>query len=479
MAGDILIVDDEPNMLKTLGKILERKGHPIRTAENGKAALVAIADSEPDLLLTDLKMPEMSGLDLLRSARERAPRMGVIVLTGHGTIESAVEAMRHGAFDYLLKPCNADELLLVIDRALEARRLQGEVRQLRRQIAKMGGFAGLVGDSPAMKEVFSAVRSVAPKRTTVLITGESGTGKELVARAIHQSDPARAEHAFLAVNCGAFSPHLLESQLFGHRRGAFTGATSDHDGLFQAASGGTLFLDEVSELSKDLQVKFLRALEEREVTPLGTNKAVKVDVRLLAASNKNLEECVRKGEFREDLYFRLNVVAIALPPLRERLEDVPALAAHFVRTFAEEYGIQPKPIDAEVLRRFRTYAWPGNVRELRNVIERTFALSDEGEIRLEHLPRGFGSGAAAVAASAPTTLPAPAYAAPSAVDAAPGPLPAPAASASASDGPSLEALERRHIAEILRQTRGSKSEAAKILSINRKRLYRKIKKYGL
>jgi DNA-binding NtrC family response regulator len=473
LAGDILIVDDEPNMLKTLGKILERKGHPIRTADNGKAALAAIENSEPDLLLTDLKMPEMSGLDLLRSVRERAPRMGVIVLTGHGTIETAIEAMRHGAFDYLLKPCNADELLLVIERALEVRRLQGEVKQLRRQIEKIGGFAGLVGESAAMKDVFAAIRSVATKRTTVLVTGESGTGKELVARAIHRSDPARADHAFLAVNCGAFSPHLLESQLFGHRRGAFTGAIADHDGLFQAASGGTLFLDEVSELSKDLQVKFLRALEEREVTPLGTNKTVKIDLRILAASNRNLEECVRKGDFREDLYFRLNVVTIALPPLRERLEDVPALAAHFVRAFAEEYGLQPKPIDAEVLRRFRSYAWPGNVRELRNVIERTFALSDDGEIRVDHLPRGFGSPApaaapAAVIAAAPTLAPEPHS-------------PAPPAASGAADGAeqSLEALEKRHIAEILRQTRGSKSEAAKILAINRKRLYRKIKKYGL
>ncbi|MBI3846501.1 MAG: sigma-54-dependent Fis family transcriptional regulator [Planctomycetes bacterium] len=471
MTDDILIVDDEPNMLKTLGKILERKGFPVRTAENGKEAMAAIEDSEPALLLTDLKMPEMSGLELLRAARERAPKLGVIVLTGHGTIETAVEAMRHGAFDYLLKPCNADELLIVIDRALEVRRMIGEVKQLRRQVEKLGGFAGLVGDSSSMKEVFAAISSVAPRRTTVLITGESGTGKELVARAIHRADPARAERAFLAVNCGAFSPHLLESQLFGHRKGAFTGAVTDHEGLFQAASGGTLFLDEVSELSKDLQVKFLRALEEREVTPLGTNKPVKIDVRMLAASNRNLEECVRKGDFREDLYFRINVVTIALPSLRDRLEDVPLLVSHFVQTFADEYGIAPKPVDPEVMRRFLSHSWPGNVRELRNVIERTFALSDEPEIRLEHLPRQFGEMHATVPAIAATggdaTSP-PTPTVPAAVAVAPAP-----------NDTSLEALERRHIADVLRQTRGSKSEAAKILKINRKRLYRKIKKYGL
>ncbi len=473
MSGEILLVDDEANMLRTLQRILERSGYAVRAAASAEEALKLLGESIPDLMITDLKMPGMSGVELLQAAREKSPTLPVLVLTGHATVDTAVAAMKGGAFDYLLKPCNPDELLVTIERALEVRSLRSEVTHLRRAVERIGGFAGMVGTSPAIRQVFAMIQAVSKNRSNVLITGESGTGKELVARAIHGTDPARRERPFIAVNCGAFSPNLLESQLFGHRKGAFTGAASDRDGVFQAASSGTLFLDEVSEMPKDLQVKFLRAIEQREVTPLGSNVPVKVDVRLVTATNQDLEERVRKGDFREDLFFRLNVVAVALPPLRERLEDIPGMVEHFVKVLGEEYGIGPKVVAPEVIERFRGYSWPGNVRELRNVIERAFALSDEPRIAGEHLPAGFGamalhSTAAAPAAKAPID------------DGAAG---APAGAQSRAAPPpaemSLEGLERRQIEEALRRASGRKNDAAKLLGISRKRLYRRLKKFGL
>jgi DNA-binding NtrC family response regulator len=360
-----------------------------------------------------------------------------------------VEAMQRGAADYLTKPCNPDELLLKVDKLLETKRLREEVAQLRREVRAYKKFGELIGQSQAMRQIYTVIGAVSTNKSTVLITGESGTGKELVARTIHQKGSG-ADRPFVAINCGAMSETLLDSQLFGHRRGAFTGAIADHNGVFQAADGGTLFLDEISEIPLALQVKFLRAIQEREVTPLGSNRPVKVDVRLIAASNRNLEEEVKKGAFRNDLYYRLSVVPIHLPPLRERREDIPLLLEHFITTFSREYNVEPKRIAPDALDKLIAYPWPGNIRELQNVIERVFALSQSTEITLADLPISIVGFEAH-----PVNL------------------------NELSDLPTLEAMEKSLIAAALRKSRGNKNEAARLLAIDRQRLYRKIEKYRL
>jgi DNA-binding NtrC family response regulator len=363
--------------------------------------------------------------------------------------------MKHGAADYLIKPCNPDELKLVIDRQLEMRALRGEVSQLRKEVMRHQRYGALVGDSPPMQEIYRLIEAVSRNKSTVLITGASGTGKELVARTLHARSPWAAG-PFIAVNCGAVSESLLDSQLFGHRRGSFTGAVQDQEGLFQAAHGGTLFLDEISEIPLGLQVKFLRAIQEREVLPLGATRPRKVDVRIIAATNKDLREEVEEGRFREDLFYRLNVVNLDLPPLAERPQDVEPLIDHFVKEFASAYGVSAKEVTPAARARLARHSWPGNARELQNVIERAFALSDADRIDVGDIEPAL-TGASPRAASGPAA----------------------SGAGQASRVVPLEEAERDLIAAALEQAGGNKNEAARLLRIDRQRLYRKIEKYRL
>jgi len=445
----ILLVEDEANMVRTLARILDRKGYTVDTAPNGQIALERLAEQPADVVITDLNMPVMDGLTLLREMRVREVAPVTIVLTGHGTIQSAVEAMKLGAGDYLIKPCNPDELLIVVERQLETRQLRREVSRLKQQLRKYDRYGEIIGKSPLMQEIYRVIEAVSGNKSNVLLHGENGTGKELVARTIHQKSPL-AERPFLAVNCGALAETLLESQLFGHRKGAFTGAIEDHDGVFQAAEGGTLFLDEISEIPLALQVKFLRAIQEKEVTPLGSTRPIQVDVRIIAATNRNLEEAVQEGSFRTDLYYRLNVVSIDLPPLRNRREDIPLLVDHFVAEFSRSYGVEAKRITPEAMSRIEAYSWPGNIRELQNVIERAFALSSDPVIGEHDLP--------------PRLLAPPSG--PSLGEPLSEPLP-------------FDELEKLNILAALRKSGGNKNEAARLLQIDRQRLYRKIEKYGI
>jgi DNA-binding NtrC family response regulator len=442
-----LLVEDEANMVRTLTKILERRGYSVDAASNGADALRKLEAAPYDLLITDLNMPVMDGMQLLREMHTRQIHPPTIVLTGHGTIQSAVEAMKLGAGDYLIKPCQPDELLLVAERLLELRDLRREVKQLRQQLRGSDRFGEIVGKSPSMMAIYKVVEAVSQNKSNVLISGENGTGKELVARTIHKRGPL-TERAFLAINCGALSETLLESQLFGHRRGSFTGAVDDHEGVFQAADGGTLFLDEITDIPLPLQVKFLRAIQEKEVTPLGSTRPVRMDVRIIAATNRDIDEAVQIGAFRSDLFYRLNVVSIRLPPLRERRDDIPLLVDHFVGTFSREYAVEPKSVTPEAMRKLLDYYWPGNIRELQNVIERAFALSPQPEIRVEDLPASVEQGGA----------------------------PTPRLNV---DGPlALADIEKQAIEAALRRSGGNKNEAARLLGIDRQRLYRKIEKYG-
>ncbi|MEA2627440.1 MAG: hypothetical protein QOD06_3485 [Candidatus Binatota bacterium] len=442
----ILIVEDEPNMVRTLAKILERRGFGVASASDGREALSVLESQSIDLVLTDLKMPGMGGMEMLTKMRARGLERPTLVLTGYGTVQSAVEAMKLGAADYLIKPCNPDELLLLVERQLESRRLRLENQRLREEVRRSRGLGELVGQSGPMLDLFRMIDAVSQTKSNVLITGESGTGKELVARTIHERGPL-ADRAFLAVNCAGMSETLVDSQLFGHKRGAFTGAVVESEGLFLAATGGTLFLDEVFEIPLALQAKFLRAIQEREVTPLGSSRPISVDVRIIAATHHDLESEVRAGRFRSDLYYRLNVVTLMIPPLRDRRDDVPALVDHFTRAYGRSYRVEPKRVTPRALDALAAYFWPGNVRELGNAIERAFALSRDGEIDLDDLPppvRG------------ETTVP-----------------------RAEEQVPRLEDVERQVIRIALERSQGNKNQAARLLGIDRQRLYRKIEKYGI
>jgi two-component system response regulator HydG len=380
----ILIVDDESGIRSLLGRVLGKK-HETREAPNGREALRIAAEWHPDILVCDLKMPEMDGLEVLRELQARKDEVVVIVLTAHGTVETAVEAMKLGAFDYLRKPFDVEEVQVVVDKALSLRDLKEEVRSLRRQVQKRDHLDHIIGRSPMMVKTFDLIEQVAPTRSTVLITGESGTGKELIARAIHAHSP-RADKRFVAVNCAAISEELLESELFGHEKGSFTGAVSSKVGKFELANGGTLFLDEIGEMSPRLQAKLLRVLQEGEIDRVGGSNPIPVDVRIVASTNRNLREEIKKGGFREDLYYRLNVVAIGFPALRERKEDIPLLVDHFCKVFAGENNRPVKEVPRETLEILMRFNWPGNVRELENVIERASILSRDGILSPETLP---------------------------------------------------------------------------------------------
>ena len=391
----------------------------------------------------------MDGMQLLHALHERDLPPAVVVLTGYGTIESAVEAMKLGAADYLIKDARPQEILLTVERVLKVDALRRENARLREEVGRLRGVGELIGESRSLQAVYRVIEAVKENKSTVLVSGESGTGKELVARTIHQRGPL-AERPFIAINCAGLSETLLDSQLFGHRRGAFTGAVADHDGVFRAAHGGTLFLDEVSEIPLSLQPKFLRAVQEREVTPLGASVPVPVDVRLIAATNRDLEAEVRSGTFRADLFYRLNVVHIEMPPLRAHPEDIPLLVEHFLQSFSRQYRVSPKRVTAEALERLTAYAWPGNIRELQNLIERAFALSTAETITLEDLPPAVAGWVAPEVGNEDDR-----------------------------ELPTLGDTERRLIAAALRRSGGNKKEAARLLGIDRQRLYRKIEKYGL
>jgi len=374
----ILIVDDEPNIRRVLEAVFAKEKYQVFTAENGRKALEIIS-TEPHLnvVLCDLIMPDMNGIEVLKEALQINPRLSLVMITAHGTIKTAVDAMKLGAFDYITKPFDMDEIKLVAKNALERSRLLGENIELKQELKTRFQFENIVGSSTKMREVYKVVERVANSNATVLIRGESGTGKELIARAIHYNSP-RASKPFIAVSCAALPETLLESELFGHEKGAFTGAVGQKAGRFELANHGTLFLDEVPEISPAVQVKLLRALQEREFERVGGTKTIKVDVRVIAATNRNLEELVEMGQFRPDLYYRLQVIQIFIPPLRDRREDIPELVEHFIQKFNQANGKRVKAVSPETMELLMKYNWPGNVRELENAIERGVVLAEEG-----------------------------------------------------------------------------------------------------
>ena len=448
--ANILVVDDDAETLELLREILGEVGYRVVTCSTGEEALAVGKQELFDVIVSDMRLgTNLDGLDVLRTYKTLQPESEVILITAFGSMETAIEAVKAGAFDYISKPFKIDEVLLQVERALGNRKLVRENRSLKRQLGSQGQLSSLVGRSPKMLEIYKKIAVVADSRSTVLICGESGTGKELVARAIHFNGPRAAER-FYAVNCGGLAESLLETELFGHVRGSFTGAVENKRGIFEEASGGTVFLDEVSEMSPALQVNVLRTLEEQEVRRIGSNQVIKVDVRIIAASNRNLAALVEEGKFRQDLYYRLRVIEIDLPPLRERLEDIPLLVEHFLKRFGAERG-REFSISPYALSALMSYEWPGNVRELENALESAAALTRTGFIAPENLP--------------PKLLGKPRednrlidfY----------------------TDLPALAEMEKRYLAHVLRVTGGNKVRTASILGINRKTLYRKIDEYKI
>lgn len=381
----ILIVDDEQSIRKLLRRVLEREGYRVIEANDGREAVHIALEKRPDLGLFDLKMPEMDGVEALRAVREEGLEVPVIMLTAHSTVESAVEAMKLGAFDYLKKPFDVEEMKLIVKKALKYGNLEKEVKGLRKEVRGRYGMEQIVGQNAKMKEILKMIETVAETRSTVLICGESGTGKELIARAIHYQSP-RADCPFVKVNCAALSETLLESELFGHEKGAFTGAIKTHEGKFEQADGGTLLLDEISEMSAAVQAKLLRVLQEREIDRVGGRDPIQVDVRVIATTNRDLHKNTEEGKFREDLFYRLNVVRIAFPPLRERKGDIRLLSDHFVKQFSDEMGKSINGVSNEALEMMIRYDWPGNVRQLENAIERAIVFAKNEWLEPEDLP---------------------------------------------------------------------------------------------
>ena len=465
----LLVVDDREDNRLTIAEAFERQGYPVLTASGGHEAIEKIANHGPDLVICDLKMPDMDGIEVLKTVRTGGNPPEFILLTAYGTVETAVDALKHGAFNYLTKPVNLRDLRAQVEKALEHRQMRKEVKRLRRQVqveaSPVGG--GAVIESPAMRQLMSMVERLAGTHSSVLVEGESGVGKEIVAQAIHRVSGLGEDKPFIAVHCAALPESLLESELFGYEKGAFTGAFEQRLGRLELANGGTLFLDEVGEIPLSMQVKLLRVLEQRELTRIGGRHVIKVDFRLITATNRNLEEEVRAGRFREDLYYRLNVVRLLVPPLRERREDVLPLFRLYLRRFAAEQGTPPPLLTPEVEARLEGYSWPGNVRELRNVAERLSIFAAGRELGMADLP--FGGAAPAVPGGA-------------APQAAPRPLGAPMASPGAEAGADLldlEELERRAIQRALEQFGGNRSAAADALGISRRTLQRKLKEYKM
>jgi two-component system, NtrC family, response regulator HydG len=463
-APRILIVDDEPDMLESCSRILSRLGYTCKTAGDGAAALAILERERPDLLLTDFKMPGMDGLTLLRRAHEIDPALPIIMITGFATIEAAVAAVKEGAFDYLPKDFSVDQLRVAAERALRHRGLQVENRNLRQQLQQALGLENIVGRSSAMAQVFELVKKAARSEANIVILGESGTGKELIARAIHANSP-RASQPFVPVDCASLPEQLLESELFGHEKGAFTGAVRTKSGLMETAHRGTLFLDEIAELPATLQVKLLRVLQERQIRRVGGTALIDVDVRVVSATNRDLSDAIAKGQFREELYYRVNVIAIHLPPLRERAGDVRLLAHTFLKRYGQGRVTAMEPVAVEALER---YAWPGNVRELQNVMERACALADGHVVTVRDLPDHVTRAVARPAA--------PSAAGP----ALPGGPPAGTdLTLKAAKDQWLQVLEVSYLRDLLARHDGNVSSAAKAAGIDRKTFHRLINKYGL
>ncbi|MFZ0105991.1 MAG: sigma-54 dependent transcriptional regulator [Thiobacillus sp.] len=445
----ILLIDDEAIALTNLTHVLKREGYDVTACKNGESGLEALKRGDFDLVLTDLKMPGIDGMEVLRQVQASEPDVPVIMITGHATLDSAVEAMKAGAHHYLAKPFRLAEAREVVRSALEMRRIRRENQELRLRVEQLQNPHTIITQDLGMQRLLETARRIATTDSSVVIHGESGTGKELLARYIHQSS-RRSEGPFVAFNCGALSEDLAANELFGHEKGAFTGAQARKIGLIEAANGGTLFLDEVAELPMSVQIKLLRVLQEREVMRVGSVEPVKVDVRVVAASNRDLKEAVDAGQMRSDLYFRLNVVTLSLPSLRERRDDIPLLAYFLLRKFAVMMDRPLKEITPEAMQRLVEYDYPGNVRELSNFIERGVALAQGEQLDVEHLPQHLGK--LTVRVFAPTRAAAPA---------------------------TLEAQEKEHILSALEMANGNRSEAARMLGIDRVSLWRKLKKYGL
>jgi len=443
----VLIVDDEADGRETLAQLVEGWGYQVRAAADGREAHRLALDWHPDAILSDLVMPGADGLWLLRALRTDLPECSVVLLTGRGSVQTAVQAIKEGAYDFIEKPLEASRLKVVLERALEKKRTLREVQLLKRRLAALVPGTDLIGAAPAMQRVLELVRKVAPSAASVVIQGESGTGKEVLARAIHSLSPRR-DGPFLALNCSAIPPTLIEAELFGYERGAFTGAVERRLGDFELASGGTLFLDEVGELPPELQGKFLRVLEERRVRRLGGRAEVEVDVRVLCATQGDLLEEIRAGRFREDLYFRLHVFTVELPPLRDRREDIPLLAQHFVDKFNAETGRRVQGVTPAAMAFLQGHAWPGNIRELRNVLERAMILVEGDLIGVEQLP--------------PELVPGPPEAASLRV-----PLDL-----------TLDEVERRYLLATLRRLGGNKARTAEALGVSEKTLYNKLNRYA-
>ncbi len=448
----IVVIDDEVNAAAALEALLEQDGYDVERAPDGRAGLQLLERHDPDVVLTDLRMPGMDGLELLGRIKELRPDAMVIVMTAYGTVKTAVQAMRLGAEDYLGKPIDVEELEVVVEKALERKQLLAETRALRERLEHKYRLENLVGESPAMLSVFKTIRQVGGSSASVLLLGESGTGKELFAQALHQSSPRRRK-PFVRVTCAALPETLLESELFGHEKGSFTGAIHTRAGRFEAADGGTLFLDEIGDISPTVQVKLLRVLEEREFERVGGNRTFKVDVRIVAATHRDLKKKLEDGSFREDLYYRLNVIEIAIPPLRERPGDVPLLAQHFLRKYADANGKQLSELDDDVLALLLSYGWPGNVRELENAMERAVVLADGDRLLPAHFPTVHatlpGAGRGAAPPGAGVRIP----------------------------GSPLADLEREAILRTLASVGGSTAKAAAILDISARKIQYKLKEY--
>jgi two-component system NtrC family response regulator len=444
-SGRVLLIDDEESIRKVLGFILEEAGYEVLTADSGRGGIEAAKKARPDLVLTDIKMPDGDGITVLREIKALDPGIPVIILTAFGSIETAVEAMKLGASDYITKPISRDELKITVDKALKLNRLEKENEDLKRSIKEKYSFENIIGLSPAMAKVFEVISKIAATDASVLITGESGTGKELVAKAIHFNSPRRSAR-LVTVNCAAIPSELLESELFGHVRGAFTGAIRNKEGKFQSAHRGTLFLDEIGSLPLTLQAKLLRALQEREIERVGDEQPIAVDVRIIAATNRSLPELIREGKFREDLFYRLNVVPIELPPLRQRMSDIPLLAGHFAAKYAAGANVS---FSDGALRALQEYNWPGNVRELENFCERLVLMRTRDSITESDVKTHMETLAKEQAAlSSPTAL-------------------------------SLPELERRAIIDALNGANWNQSQAARVLGIPRHVLIYRMKKFGI
>ena len=442
----ILFVDDDQQILDVVSAYLTRNGYEVDTVNNGLLALEKIKEKEFTAVFTDLIMPEISGLDLLKSVKDASPTTEVIIVTGYGTIESAIEALKRGSYDYLQKPINFERLKILIDRIIEKKKLQLENYLIKRRLKDRYNFDQLVGKSSKMQQIYDVIDRISNGSPTVLIMGESGTGKELVANVIHQNS-VRRKKPFIPVNCGAIAEGLLESELFGHVKGAFTGAVKDSIGLFKAADGGTIFLDEIAEVQPALQVKLLRVLQEKKIRPVGDTHEGEVDVRVIAATNKNLEKAITQKTFREDLFYRLNVISLHMPSLREIREDIPNLVNHFIKKFSADSHREVLRISSDALDLMMNYDWPGNVRQLENVIERAFALGASETIEVNDLPpelRSMGER---------DTI--------------------------GDNNLSLVENEKVLITRALKKTKGNKAEAAKLLGINLTTVYRKLEKYRI